>query len=152
MLRCITSIRLKQEGYFLLCFSYIPYGVGGAGFWTGSLGFWVLHLTVPLWILPLRYFQYAGVAKARFHPSTLLLFLSPSISLFFCCSVGDGHLEDQCSGLVDATEGRANVPFRDGMEMLEETSFQPVPSLKSSDPSKEGEGRLSPTKEETWGG
>ena len=47
---------------------------------------------VPPLILPLRYLEYAGVAKTHFRPSTLLLALPlPLPSLFlFCCSVGDG--------------------------------------------------------------
>ena len=34
---------------------------------------WVLHLTVQPWILPLRYLEYAGIAKTRFRPSLLAL-------------------------------------------------------------------------------
>ena len=42
---------------------------------------WVLHLTFPLWIPPLRYLEYAGAAKARFRPSTLYpsILSSPSV-------------------------------------------------------------------------
>ena len=56
------------------------------GFLTGSFGLtsppWVLHLTVPTWILSLLYLEYGEVAKGCLRPSTFFLdLLSPPFIL-----------------------------------------------------------------------